>query len=87
MAYGSIKQNKRYGLGRIMSKENETARKVKTEDLDFINKFISDRHSRGTDKKRISQSRGWNLITKYIKLNTELYNNMVKVPIREKEKC
>jgi len=38
-------------------KENETTRKVKSEDLDFIDKFISDRHSNETDKRRISQAR------------------------------
>ena len=70
-----------------MSKENETTRKVKMEDLIFIDRFISDRHSKGIDKKRISQPRAWNFITKYIKLNEELYNRMVMTPIKEKEKC
>jgi hypothetical protein len=64
-----------------MKKDNETTRKVKIEDLEFIDKFISDRHSLGTDKKRISQSRAWNLIGKYIKLDPILYDKLKKVPI------
>jgi len=70
-----------------MKQENETTRKVKIEDVDFIDKFISDRHSKGTDNRRISQARAWNFITKYIKLNRELYNQMIKIPIMEKGKC
>ena len=66
-----------------MTKQNETTRKVKIEDLEFIDKFISDRHSKGIDKKRISQARGWNLITKYLKLDRETYNKLVVVPIME----
>lgn len=68
-------------------KENLTTRKVRIEDIEFIDKFISDRHSKGIDKKRISQPRGWNFITKYIKLNEDLYDKMVMTPIKEKEKC
>ena len=68
-------------------KENLTTRKVRVEDIEFIDKFISDRHSKGIDKKRISQPRAWNFITKYIKLNEELYDKMIKIPIMEKEKC
>ena len=70
-----------------MKQENETTRKVKIEDVDFIDKFISDRHSKGTDKRRISQARAWNFITKYIKLDVELYNKIIKIPIMEKTKC
>lgn len=64
-----------------MKTENETTRKVKIEDMEFINKFISDRHSKGTDKKRISQARGWNLITKYLKIDHDYYNKLIKIPI------
>jgi len=70
-----------------MSKENETTRKVKMEDLEFIDKFRSDRHSKGIDKKIITQPRAWNFITKYIKLNKELYNTMIMTPIKEKGEC
>jgi hypothetical protein len=74
-------------LGDAMKRENETVRKVKMEDIEFIDKFISDRHSKGIDKKRISQPRAWNFITKYIKLDHDLYNKMLNTPIKEKEKC
>lgn len=64
-------------------KSNETTRKVKIEDLEFIDKFISDRHSIGTDKRRISQARAWNFIGKYIKLDEVLYNKLKMIPITE----
>jgi hypothetical protein len=65
-----------------MKESNETTRKVKMEDIKFIDKFRSDRHSAETDKERISQARAWNFITKYIKFDKELYNKLVKIPIR-----
>lgn len=68
-----------------MKSVNETTRKVKIEDIDFIDKFISDRHSGGIDKRRISQARAWNFITKYIKFDMQLYNKLIKIPIMEKK--
>lgn len=66
-----------------MKKINETTRKVNIEDVQFIEKFISDRHSDEVDKKRISQARAWNFLTKYIKLDKQLYDRLVHIPILE----
>jgi hypothetical protein len=75
------RKSKRYGVGYRMKENNETTRKVKIEDLEFIDKLISDRHSIGTDKTRISQARAWNFITKYIKLDSVLYDKLKMIPI------
>jgi len=68
-----------------MKSKSETTRKVNIEDVQFIEKFISDRHSKEIDKKRISQARAWNFVTKYIKLDKQLYDRLVHIPITEKK--